>query len=404
MPMLEREGLARRILTKLPVLGAFVPSEQELNQNEVDKMALEMLRRRQPLTEEQLALREGNKRKLEEAARRKIAGVSVDGEPTIQRPQVPEQKPLNSLNQFLEKYAQDHGIGAGGQIPTFREAQDITALRSTEALAGMRGVQSEKILNDPSRKTVGEMFPGLDDAKVSDQFGEGVTTNTPYVSALQIGKLNMQRNKFEKMFPVSALSLEGQRAAANAGLPDYIPESTARIINGSNPIRIPTADEITSMSTAASIDDKIDQVANLLPSVEDKALGFGTYQINKYGQYVPFIKSDPNVVDFYTNINSVNNALIYYMSGKQINEQESQRIKSEMLEPELNKDAFKQRLKTVVRNWSYLRTLREKSISEVGKRTPEITNTRSSGTSMNIEDKASESDLMLQKLLNENKR
>ena len=172
------------------------------------------------------------------------------------------------------------------------------------------------------------------------------------------------------MFPLSALSLEGQAAAHAAGLPDYIPESTARIINGANPIKLPSTEETTSLATAGSIQDKINQVYAALPSVQDKALGFGNYQINRYGQYIPGMSTDPAVSDFYTNINSINNAMIYYMSGKQINEEESRRIKSELLEPELNPDAFQARLATVMHNFSMLRNLKDHAVSDVGKRTP----------------------------------
>ena len=104
--------------------------------------------------------------------------------------------------------------------------------------------------------------------------------------------------------------------------------------------------------------------------MKDSALGFGKYQINKWGQYVPFISSDPATTAFYTNINSINNAMIYYMSGKQINEQEMARIKAELLEPEMNPDAFSQRLATVMHNFSYLRNLKDKAITGVGKRDP----------------------------------
>ena len=172
------------------------------------------------------------------------------------------------------------------------------------------------------------------------------------------------------MFPVSSLSPEGQAAAQRSGLGDFIPESTARIINGANPIKIPSFEETTSQATARSIEDKINQVVGILPLVQDQALGFGKYQISKWGQYIPGVSSDPNVVDFYTNINSINNAMIYYMSGKQINEQEGKRIKSELLEPELNPDAFQQRLATVVENFNYLKTLKDQAISGTGKRNP----------------------------------
>ena len=262
----------------------------------------------------------------------------------------------------VNKLSSEVPAGAYGDFTTDENAKF--------GLLGFRKAQTEKIVTDPTRMTLGDLFPQSDDNALKEQFGPLVSRKTPYSVANQFGKMNLQKLRGERMFPVTALSPEGQAAARASGMPDYIPETTARIINGANPIRFPTAEESASVATSESIADKIGQVANLLPEVGDKALGFGKYQINKYGQYVPGVSSDPKIVDFYTNIQSINNAMIYYMSGKQINEQEMQRIKAELLEPELNQDAFVARMASVMRNFDYLKTLKNKAITTPGKRSP----------------------------------
>ena len=129
-----------------------------------------------------------------------------------------------------------------------------------KSLYGLRGAQTEKITGDPSRKSMGELFPAMDDAMLQGRFGAGITRETPYVVALGLGKLNIQKSRAERMFPVSSLSPEGQAAARASGLPDYIPESTARIINGANTIKLPSMEESLQVTTAQTIQDKINQL------------------------------------------------------------------------------------------------------------------------------------------------
>ncbi len=254
-------------------------------------------------------------------------------------------------------------------LPTYM-ASRLAKLASTNSETGYHNALAGMDRSKPENQPVGALLPGITDDQARDMFGDGVTTHTPFKIANDIAKLRQKKTLSERMFPITALSPEGQAAARASGMGDYIPESTARIINGANPIKLPSAEETTSLATASSIQSKIDRIKELLPLVKDSALGFGKYQINKYGQFIPMVKSDPNVVEFYTDINSVNNAMIYYMSGKQINENEGLRIKAETLDAELNPDAFVPRLDTFANNFNYLRQQKDQAISGVGRRTP----------------------------------
>lgn len=290
-------------------------------------------------------------------------------QPERVQPMQNEMAAANQSNQQRASLLEPYG-GEPAAKMTLDEWTKLQGGRATQQLAPYRIAQTNKIVTDPTRQKVGELFPTLDDAGLTDKFGAGVTKETPYQVALGMGKLRMQQAKNEKMFPVSSLSSEGQAAAQRSGLPEFIPESTARIINGANPIKLPSFEESTALVTGQSIQDKIAKIMKGYQEFGKDAVGAGNYYINKFGQYVPFVASDPRIVDFYANINSVNNAMIYYMSGKQINEQEGKRIKAELFEPELNYDAFGARANTVNNNFQFLQSAKTKATTQVGKRDP----------------------------------
>lgn len=251
---------------------------------------------------------------------------------------------------------------------TIAENNDLLNKRSLidYRTAQTSSLQNKNILN----KKIGELFPSMTDQQITEIYGEGINRETPFSAADRLGRFRAQQTRQGQMIPISALSPEAQEAAIRSGLPDIIPLVQARVLMQGNPIRMPTAEESQQLATAESLSDKFSQVTQKFNVVGDQALGVGKYHVNKYGQYIPWVESDPDVVDFYTNINSINNAMIYYMSGKQINENEEKRIRAELLEPELNPDAFAQRLQTAQRNFDYLRSLKDKAIANVGKRTP----------------------------------
>ena len=293
---------------------------------------------------------------------------------------VPEADTLTMLGKERSEKLAPYGGESVAKVP-IAEAQKLATTEYMRTGIPLRGAQTElakagvplkeaqtqKILK--GEKTIGDVMPTMADEQIVQRFGEGITKGTPINVALRLGKYMMDSQRRERMFPLTALSPEAQQSARAAGMPEYVPESTARILTQGNPVRFPSAEETTGQATARSIENKFNDVYNA-PDIIDDAVGVDKYYINKLGMYTPFVESDPATVKFYTNIQSINNAMIYYMSGKQINEQEYARIMNELLDPTLQPSAFKARMEQAKSNFEFLRTLKDKAISGTGKRDP----------------------------------
>ena len=301
---------------------------------------------------------------------KKTAGIKD----TLQRTQTPVNPNAMTSEQFSNKF----GVAPDTPWFKYKEIQAFRAATSAkQATAALNQEKAKQIQTDPKRMKISDVIPNLTDEQIQDQFGEGVTRDTNFKLVLELNKMKAEQNKRGKMFPISALSPEAQAAARANNMPDYIPESTARLLSGSNPIRLPSYEESTSFATSESIVKRFEEVEEILPLVQDDVLGFGKYQYNKYGQYTDLVDTDPNVTTFLTIVQSIQNSMIYYMSGKQINEKEERRIRNELPDPNLKPVAFYARLEQSKKNFEYLKTLKNKASSTVGRRTPDFSTSES---------------------------
>ena len=223
-------------------------------------------------------------------------------------------------------------------------------------------------------KPVREVLQGWTPEDVAKKFGSMVTPDTPYGVANAQAKLMENQNKinaFGKDFiPVRALQPLAQEAAMRAGLGPFVTTRQAYLLQQGNLPALATADEIRNAADINLLSQQAGRITQLANELQGNGVGFFDYAVNKFGQYEPVGPGaqDPRTVELYSLINSANSMMIYMLSGKQINEQEYERLKGFFPDPQLGEGAFGTRLQTWRDMIEQTRQTRAQASQAAGKR------------------------------------
>lgn len=258
--------------------------------------------------------------------------------------------------------------------------------------ASLENIKLERELSTPEQLATTVPSPAVAGTTIGRPTGQITTQRQPDIrtggftldESLKVKRLMDDESKDSPLFPIAGLTEEAQVKAFQAGFKNFVTEPQARILQAGTLPKAATSEEIKDIANFETMTRQFSRASELFDLVGNKAVGPVRSVINKAGQYspIPGIQTDPDVVEFYQQLNDINNQIIYLRSGKQINENEYQRLKATFPTPNLNTVAFKRRLDTFTKTFDDIKRTRRGAIEGAGRRlnVPGTTGSQSQGT------------------------